>query len=1236
MIAMRRNCLEPNELRQVLDGELSQEQFDSAISHLDHCETCRTAAETLEGSLRALGGDSEAEIDGSAALQNETACQVALQNLLSSPPASKQGSSSPPPPFETLGPYRLLELIGSGGMGAVYRAEHQRLKRQCAIKLLPPDRVTQTGWLERFDREMTTIASLEHPHIVHATDAGHESGWHYLVMEHLDGLDIGRVASRMGQLDVADACEIVRQAALGLAHIHDSGLVHRDIKPSNLMLTRSGTVKLLDLGLVLDGDDPLSKDDRLTTVGHVMGTMPYMAPEQLADSRDVRPQSDIYSLGATLYRLIAGHPPHRSGRGLAAQVLAITSKDAKRLDSVREDVDRETVEFVAQMLARDPAKRPASATEVARRLESLAKTSRLKRLIRDALRKPDDENLPQTGLLPSIGNGGNANHRSGIKRWLIGLSAAAFLFAAAMVIKIQTDRGDLVIHSEQDGLTVVIKQGDEVVERLQIDSDNENRKTLHKGTYSVEIEGGGPALALSDEVVTIGRGSTSDLDVIRRAVSEDRSSDDVAVTGPGPGVVAGARQPGGTTRPSTTSEMGGDYMMSSSEVQNANSTSHWINVIETATDVETVGEALFSGLDALQNARSSGINTQKDKAATIRALFRRAREFGGLSSKLPPLAGVTPDDDLSSEHFVWYLTQAFAESEIAPWYEASADELIEGNAKSRAAVIYCLDHHLDRVRTGMMSGMGGMGGMSGMGGGGFGIGTTISKFTGSRLLRCCVSLGSTDAWSDLPEPQRSTAASMARNIAMMLPSVTDHMSIDPYSLPELIDSIREVPENERSDTERAILEQADGSTKNSGSAYDGGSASPDSDMYAETYEVEVSQTQPTSQPATETETLYQGRGLSSWMQSLNRERDIESLAEAMKAVETLSRESDADRRLAAASETLSVARRLGGIVAGGNEIPSHQFMEHFLQTFPRYFPNPGIEAIQKELTDGNNNSQVASAWTLHNYFFRDATGYTTISSSSRSADTWARNLQKGQAERAQLEQLVVQLLDYSDSIATSNADDEFGTTSESFARQQAITMAGDSALWIAMALDQPIAEHGRLKQYVIEQVKSVEEYSNGEGLGFAANFGQKRLNEQVLLAAIEVAEAEKQFGTRERWTFFAEYLLSQAEQQQQMHQQLSKQYLVAFERLKQAAPQALLDVFVQSWNSPPDPMGSRDKWFALVIPFYAEAFKPAEEAASLLRQVRHRFADEKLQTIVSDAIETAEKRFDAAAGEPAE
>ena len=304
--------------------------------------------------------------------------------------------------------YRLLEQIGAGGMGAVYRAEHTRLKRIVALKLLPPSRVQDSRAIARFEREMEAIGRLDHPSVVRATDAGEHGGSHYLVMEYVEGIDLASLAQQQGPLPVADACELTRQAALGLQYIHEYGLVHRDVKPSNLMLTRAGQVKILDLGLaLLRGGDA---DSHLTDSGQALGTADYMAPEQAVDSRQVDIRADIYSLGCTLYRLLAGRPPFTAPEypGVVERILAHVNQPIPPLRSFRPGLPAELEAVLDRMLAKKPAGRYAVPREVAQSLEPLAAGSDLPGLARQVVAPagatdrrrlastPDFVSLPQT------------------------------------------------------------------------------------------------------------------------------------------------------------------------------------------------------------------------------------------------------------------------------------------------------------------------------------------------------------------------------------------------------------------------------------------------------------------------------------------------------------------------------------------------------------------------------------------------------------------------------------------------------------------------------------------------------------------------------------------------------------------------------------------------------------------------------------------------------------------------
>jgi formylglycine-generating enzyme required for sulfatase activity len=217
------------------------------------------------------------------------------------------------------GPYHILEPVGRGGMGQVFRARHTVLEREVALKLILPERLGSQQSLDRFLREAKAAAILSHPNIVTVYDAGQVGDNFYLAMELLEGVNLAEYLGQHGQLPVAEACDYVRQAALGLQHAHEKGLVHRDIKPANLWRTGAGQIKVLDLGLAL----VLAATTLTREPGAFMGTIDYMAPEQADDAHKVDIRADVYSLGCTLYHLLAGkvpfHDAHPSARILVRQ-----------------------------------------------------------------------------------------------------------------------------------------------------------------------------------------------------------------------------------------------------------------------------------------------------------------------------------------------------------------------------------------------------------------------------------------------------------------------------------------------------------------------------------------------------------------------------------------------------------------------------------------------------------------------------------------------------------------------------------------------------------------------------------------------------------------------------------------------------------------------------------------------------------------------------------------------------
>ncbi len=296
-----------------------------------------------------------------------------------------------------LGKYKVLERLGSGGMGSVYLCEHKLMRRRVAVKVLPPAKAEDQASLERFYREAKVIAALDHPNIVRAYDIDQEEKLHFLVMEHVDGISLQDLVKKAGPMDVERAAHYMRQAALGLQHAHEVvGIVHRDIKPGNILVDRNGLVKILDMGLARffhDEEDMLTKkyDE------NVLGTADYLAPEQALDSHAVDIRADIYSLGATFYTCLTGRTPFVEG-STAQKLIWHQTRQPKPLQSLRSDVPEGLVAVVNKMMAKDPADRYQTPAEVA---EALAPWTQ------NPVPPPPAEALPRlspaamTGVVPS-------------------------------------------------------------------------------------------------------------------------------------------------------------------------------------------------------------------------------------------------------------------------------------------------------------------------------------------------------------------------------------------------------------------------------------------------------------------------------------------------------------------------------------------------------------------------------------------------------------------------------------------------------------------------------------------------------------------------------------------------------------------------------------------------------------------------------------------------------------------
>ena len=398
------SCPTRTELDLFQAGDLDEVALGSVASHVESCPTCQRMLETIIGDsedpvLAALLAEPVANpfadeiacrnaiqraaalAEGAAPVERELAPTISLRD----PPASAESEALP---LESIREYKLLAKLGEGGMGAVYKALHTRLDKVVALKVLPADRMRDTGSVARFQREMKAVGRLDHPHIVRAMDAGEENGTHFLVMEYVAGIDLSQLANHIGRLPVADACELVRQAAIGLQEAHEHGMVHRDIKPSNLILAKSPskksppTLKILDLGLALLSEG-LAPDQELTSTGQMMGTIDYMAPEQGSDTHHVDIRADIYSLGATLYRLLTGMAPFAGEKfdTPVKKILALATKEPVAVQTLCADVPPKLATVVHKMLAKDPAGRFATPEELAEALAPFCQGANLAALL---------------------------------------------------------------------------------------------------------------------------------------------------------------------------------------------------------------------------------------------------------------------------------------------------------------------------------------------------------------------------------------------------------------------------------------------------------------------------------------------------------------------------------------------------------------------------------------------------------------------------------------------------------------------------------------------------------------------------------------------------------------------------------------------------------------------------------------------------------------------------------------
>ena len=394
-----------------------------------------------------------------------------------------------------IGVYELLEKLGEGGMGAVYKARHTKLGRIMAVKVLSHHALKDANAIARFEREMLAVGTIHHPNIVQAFDAGDANGVHYLAMEYVEGRDLQVHLADKGPLSVVSACKVIQQAAKGMAAAHALGLVHRDLKPGNLFVTKSGQVKVLDLGLALvpSGENKTA----LTSHGSWFGTPDYMAPEQWESTHHVDARADLYALGCTLFCLLVGRPPYGTevNATTASKMIAHSVNESPDLQVARPDVPPELALLYKRLMAKKPEDRLATAQELVEQLNPFVTKKDLSGIKATAPSSP----LPLVQV-PAITRTAAANQPPQ-RRWRTAVAAsggaAVLLLLGVIIVTVTNKNGTKSTFRVPEGVetnvqaapgsTVTITQESNVHQAVPMEARTVIRKILEGGGCNIEV-----------------------------------------------------------------------------------------------------------------------------------------------------------------------------------------------------------------------------------------------------------------------------------------------------------------------------------------------------------------------------------------------------------------------------------------------------------------------------------------------------------------------------------------------------------------------------------------------------------------------------------------------------------------------------------------------------------------------------------------------------------------------------
>ncbi len=548
------DCPSSDQLKAYLLGQMHVEQTDEVARHVDRCPPCEDTVAALEQQSDTLLSGLRSQERGKYASDDDYQQALAFVKNIgreASLATSNTGATAKDdaPPVGNLREYELLEKLGEGGMGAVYKARHTKLDKVVAIKILPAERMRDAGAVARFEQEMRAVGKLDHPNIVRAMDAGEVDGTHFLVMEHVRGVDLSQLIKGRGLLPISDACELIRQAAVGLDEANEHSMVHRDIKPSNLMLAqhrrKPPVVKILDLGLALLSGGHAPDAGGLTSTGQMMGTLDYMAPEQGGDSHDVDIRADIYALGASLYKLLTGKVVYhgQEHRTPVQKLTALATEPAPPIQPLREEIPDALAALVHRMLEKKPENRTATPAEVVQALAPFCEGADLYAYV-STEPVPEASDLSQSSATqpqpygrdtttgPPVDRPASATQEQSATTvapvtesqrpgWrgpaAIATALGALALAAAVVVfTLKTPQGVITVkvaEQYQDQISIKVSGDDGP---LVISMKNNFRIELADGKYTLEMGDGKQQFKLSRQEIIVSKGTTQVVEVTFR------------------------------------------------------------------------------------------------------------------------------------------------------------------------------------------------------------------------------------------------------------------------------------------------------------------------------------------------------------------------------------------------------------------------------------------------------------------------------------------------------------------------------------------------------------------------------------------------------------------------------------------------------------------------------------------------------------------------------------------------